>query len=138
MRAGNSAVMRPRFAGLVFLAALLSGCAPAGDGTAPGAGLRDGRWVGRFQSSLGVLGCPTRGTMEVQIRAGRFTGAARAPGVTMTVSGALAASGEIVDGVFFRDGRAAALMTGTFAADAAAGRWQGASCEGVWSLRKFS
>jgi hypothetical protein len=42
------------------------------------------------------------------------------------------------DGVFRRDTRAAAIVTGTFLDKDAAGRWQGASCEGVWSLRRLA
>lgn len=118
-----------------MLVLLVAGCA---GGTPPlGAGPWDGRWVGYFESSVGPLGCPPRGIMDIRIESGRLSGDAHGASVAITVTGAVGETGEIEDGVFRRDNRAAAIMTGTFAAKSAAGRWQGVSCEGVWSLRRF-
>jgi hypothetical protein len=101
-------------------------------------GAGEGRWVGHYESSLGPLGCPSRGVMEVAIKGGKIVGEARGDTFVMTVSGELGPSGEVREGLFRRDTRAAAIVTGTFANKSAAGRWQGASCEGVWSLRRVS
>ncbi len=76
--------------------------------------------------------------MEVTIEGGRIVGEAHGGAFVMAVSGELGPSGELRDGLFRRDTRAAAIVTGTFANKSAAGRWQGASCEGVWSLRRVS
>lgn len=118
-----------------MLVLLMAGC--AGGTPPPGAGPWDGRWVGYFESSIGPLGCPPRGIMDIWIESGRLSGDAHGDGVVIAVTGAVGETGEIEDGVFRRDNRAAAIMTGTFAVKSAAGRWQGASCEGVWSLRRF-
>jgi len=125
--------MSPR-AGL-FLVMLAAGC--AGGDPQPGASAWNGRWVGYFESSVGPLGCPPRGVMDVRVESGRMSGDAQGDAYTIAITGAVGATGEIADGVFRRGGRAAAIMTGTFAAQSAAGRWQGALCEGVWSLRRF-
>ena len=100
------------------------------------AAAQQGRWLGFFESSFGLLGCPTRGAMTVAVAKGAISGDAQADGFVMTISGTLGPNGAIVDGVFRRDTRAAAIVTGTFLENDAAGRWQGASCEGVWSLRR--
>lgn len=100
--------------------------------------VQQGRWLGYFESSLGLLGCPTRGPMTVAVSKGAITGDAQTGGFVMTISGTLGPNGAIVDGVFRRDARAAAIVTGTFLENEAAGRWQGASCEGVWSLRRVA
>jgi len=97
----------------------------------------DGRWVGYFEASIGPLGCPARGVMDVRIDFGRLSGDAHSNAVVIVVTGAVGTAGEIKDGVFRRDNRAAAIMTGTFNARSAAGRWQGAVCEGIWSLRRL-
>lgn len=75
--------------------------------------------------------------MDIAIKAGRLSGRAHGDNFVIAVSGAVRDSGEIEDGVFRRDGRAVAIMTGTFGANNAAGRWQGAACEGLWSLQRF-
>ena len=75
--------------------------------------------------------------MDIVIEAGSLSGRARGNNFVIVVSGAVGDSGEIKDGVFRRDGRAVAIMTGTFGANNAAGRWQGAACEGLWSLQRF-
>lgn len=122
--------------GIATIIAILIGCTAEPSKPKPGAGL-DGRWVGYFESSLGVLGCPARGLMAVEVENGWVVGDAEGSGFTMSVTGALAANGAIQDGVFRRDDRAAAIVTGTFLNDDAAGRWQGASCEGIWTLRRI-
>lgn len=122
--------------GIATIIAILTGCAAEPSKPKPGAEL-DGRWVGYFESSLGVLGCPARGPMAVEVENGWIFGDAEGSGFTMSVTGALATNGAIRDGVFRRDDRAAAIVTGTFLNDAAAGRWQGASCEGIWTLRRI-
>ena len=98
----------------------------------------NGRWVGFFESSLGLLGCPTRAPMLVIFAQGRIDGDAEAESFAMSVGGVVEPDGAIRDGVFRRDARAAAIMTGTFLDNGAAGRWQRASCEGVWSLRRVA
>jgi len=96
------------------------------------------RWIGVFESSLGLLGCPARGPMTIEVVKEAISGEAQAEGFIMSVSGKLGQNGAVLDGVFRRDKRAAAIFTGTFLERDAAGRWQGASCEGVWSLRRVS
>ena len=96
----------------------------------------NGRWVGFFESSLGLLGCPTRGPMLVMVENGVIDGDAEAESFAISISGTVGPDGAILDGVFRRDSRAAAVVTGTFLENEAAGRWQGASCEGLWSLRR--
>ena len=112
---------------------LAAGCAAL---TAPPLGTKvwDGRWVGYFESSIGPLGCPSRIVMDVRVESGQLSGGARGD---FAVTGAVGETGIIEDGVFRRGNRAVAIMTGTFTTRAAAGRWQGMSCEGVWSLRRF-
>jgi hypothetical protein len=129
-------VYRRFVVGIVITIALLAGCAAEPTKPKHITGLDD-RWVGYFESSLGVLGCPARGPMEVEIENGRIAGDAIGNGFTMSVNGVLAANGAIKDGLFRRDDRAAAIVTGTFLNDDAAGRWQGASCEGLWTLRRI-
>ena len=75
--------------------------------------------------------------MDVAVEAGRLSGGAHGENVAIVATGAVGETGEIADGVFWRDERAVAIMTGTFGASGAAGRWQGSSCEGVWSLQRF-
>lgn len=127
--------MLMRIGHALVAAMLLAACASE----APSSGsARDGRWVGYFESSLGPLGCPARGPLDVGIKAGVVSGEALGKGFVMSVSGALDADGALRDGLFRRDDRAAAVVTGTFLDEDAAGRWQGASCEGVWILRRIS
>ncbi|MDD9903666.1 MAG: hypothetical protein OXT06_08880 [Rhodospirillaceae bacterium] len=76
--------------------------------------------------------------MLVIVAQGRIDGDAEAESFAMSVGGVVEPDGAIRDGVFRRDARAAAIMTGTFLDNGAAGRWQGASCEGVWSLRRVA
>lgn len=97
----------------------------------------DGRWVGHFESSLGLLGCPSRSVLDIRIEQGRMAGGGSTASLTVDVSGAVAPSGEIRDGLFRREGRAAAVMAGTFTPTEAAGRWQGSDCEGTWRLQPF-
>ena len=129
-------VYRRFVVGIVTIIAILTGCAAEPSKPKHGAEL-DGRWVGYFESSLGVLGCPARGLMEIEIENGWIVGDAEGNGFTISVNGALAADGAIRDGIFWRDDRAAAIVTGTFLGEGAAGRWQGASCEGIWTLRRI-
>lgn len=76
--------------------------------------------------------------MAVVVEKGTISGDAQAAGFVMSVSGKFGPNGAVLDGVFRRDTRAAAIVTGTFLDKDAAGRWQGASCEGVWSLRRLA
>ena len=94
----------------------------------------NGRWLGFYVSSLGFLGSPTRGPMLVTAAQGRIDGDAEVESFAMSVGCVVEPDGAIRDGVFRRDARATAIMTGTFLDNGAAGRWQGTSCEGVWSL----
>jgi hypothetical protein len=73
--------------------------------------------------------------MEVAVANQTISGEAQGNGFIMSVIGSLASDGAVLEGVFRRDNRAAAIMTGTFLTNDAAGRWQGTSCEGRWSLR---
>ena len=123
-------------AGLVLLVLLVAGCA-AQNAAVVEDDAWDGRWVGYFGSSVGPLGCPLRGVMDVAVEAGRLSGGAHGENFVIVVTGAVGETGAIEDGVFRRDNRAVAIMTGTFGASSAAGRWQGASCEGIWSLQRF-
>ncbi len=125
-----------RVAVVALCVALFVGCV-ADAPRAPSA-VQKVRWVGYFESSLGLLGCPARGPMTVEVEKDTITGDAQAGGFVMSVSGKLGSNGAVLDGVFRRDTRAAAIMTGTFLDKDAAGRWQGASCEGVWSLRRLA
>ncbi len=98
----------------------------------------DGRWVGRFDSSLGLLSCPTRGTLDLWLVEGVVSGAAGAKGVRNTVEGFIGAEGSIRDG-FLKDGvRVVATMTETFGEKSAAGRWVGAVCEGTWTVWRLN
>jgi len=124
-----------RVGAALLAAGLLSGCAAD---PPPPRSLSDGRWVGYFESSLGLLGCPARGPLEVLIESGAVAGEALGKDFAMTVSGKIGLDGALSDGLFRRDDRAAAIVTGTFLDKDAAGRWQGASCEGIWVLRRFS
>lgn len=121
--------------GLATSLAALAGCVADVPPPDPAAAFA-GRWVGFYESSLGILGCPARGPLDVTVESGAVRGNAQADSFVMTLDGALGPDGALRDGVFRRDGRAAAIVTGTFADSAAAGRWQGASCEGVWTLRR--
>lgn len=76
--------------------------------------------------------------MTVEVVKEVISGDAQAEGFTMLFSGKLGPNGAVLDGVFHRDKRAAAIVTGTFLEKEAAGRWQAASCEGVWSLRRMA
>tara|TARA_Y100001934_G_scaffold13520_1_gene16509 strand:+ start:243 stop:476 length:234 start_codon:yes stop_codon:yes gene_type:complete len=76
--------------------------------------------------------------MLVIVAQARIDGDAEAESFAMSVSGVVEPDGAIRDGVFRRDARAAAIMTGTFSDNGSAGRWQRASCEGVWSLRRVA
>ncbi|NKB58941.1 MAG: hypothetical protein GKS00_21640 [Alphaproteobacteria bacterium] len=108
----------------MFLAAVaLAGCADKPGQKQPENAL-DGRWFGHFESSLGPLGCPGRGPLTVEIEKGSLAGDAQGDGFVMAVSGFLGSDGAVQDGVFRRDDRAAAIVTGTFLGTArqAAGR----------------
>lgn len=122
---------------LLLCAAVLAACAQDTPSSGPAAA-QQARWVGFFESSLGLLGCPARGPMAVEIENGQIAGDAQADGFVMGITGKVGPNGAVVDGVFRRDQRAAAIMTGTFLESEAAGRWQGAACEGVWSLRRVA
>ncbi len=126
--------MISRVIGLLLCGALFA-CA----GGTPGhrASPWDGRWVGHFESSLGLLGCPSRSVLDLGIEEGRMTGGASAGSMIISLSGTVSQTGEIREGLFIRDGLAAAVMAGTFTQDDAAGRWQGSSCEGTWRLQRF-
>ncbi len=122
---------------VVLVAAVLGGC--AGDPSAEQSNITlDGRWVGFFETSLGPFGCPGRGVMEINVENRLIVGEAQGNGFVMSVIGTLGDDGSIQDGIFRRDNKAAAIVTGTFLKNDAAGRWQGASCEGIWSLRWIS
>jgi len=97
----------------------------------------DGRWVGHFESSLGLLGCPSRSVLDITIDDGRMAGGGSKGALTIELSGTVAPSGEIREGLFRREGLAAAVMAGTFTRTEAAGRWQGSACEGTWRLQRF-
>ncbi|MFT6580081.1 MAG: hypothetical protein ACJAU6_000508 [Alphaproteobacteria bacterium] len=97
----------------------------------------NGRWVGRYESSLGLFSCPARGTLEFHLVAGKMTGRAAADGATHEVEGRINGAGVIHNG-FLKDGaRTVATLTGTFGAKTAAGRWVGEICEGVWTVWRF-
>ena len=125
-----------QIANVVLSISLLVACVADAPPSDPASTTRE-RWVGYFESSLGVLGCPGRGPMTVIAENGAISGEAQAGGFDMLISGVLGPNGALRDGVFRRDAQAAAIVTGTFLEDAAAGRWQGASCEGVWALRRI-
>jgi len=114
---------------------MLSACAPV---EAPVATQWDGRWVGHFESSLGLLGCPSRGVLDLRIENGVMAGGGNAGPVVIAIRGGGTATGEITNRAFGRDGLAAAVMAGTFTRSDAAGRCQGTTCEGNWSLQRFS
>ncbi|MEX2617568.1 MAG: hypothetical protein WD767_15880 [Alphaproteobacteria bacterium] len=97
----------------------------------------DGRWVGHFESSLGLLGCPARTVLDITVNEGRMAGGGSTRAMTISLSGTISPTGEIREGVFNRDGKAAAVMAGTFTPREAAGRWQGSTCEGTWRLQRF-
>lgn len=120
---------------ILLLSGMLSACAPV---EGPLVSQWDGRWVGHFESSLGLLGCPSRGVLDARIEHGVMAGGGNAGPVIIAIRGSVTPTGEIVDGVFARDGLAAAVMAGTFTSSGAAGRWQGTTCEGNWSLQRFS
>lgn len=122
-------------AAVLLLSGILSACATP---ERPGPSQWDGRWVGHFESSLGLLGCPSRGVLDTQIVNGVMAGGGNAGPVVIAVRGSVAPDGEVIDGVFARDGLAAAVMAGTFRLSGAAGRWQGTTCEGNWSLQRFT
>lgn len=124
-------------AGAALAGLVLAACAGEAPPPDPTAAL-DGRWVGYFESSLGPFGCPGRGPMSVEIERGEIAGEALGSGYVMSIAGGLGPNGAVRDGVFRRDDRAAAVMTGTFLEKDAAGRWQSVACEGVWSLRKVA
>lgn len=126
-----------RIATVSLIAAMLVGCADRPTSQQSDIA-SNGRWVGFFESSLGPLGCPGRSVMEVTVEDRLIVGDAQGNGFVMSVIGTLGDDGSVQDGVFRRDNKAAAIVTGTFLKDTAAGRWQGASCEGIWSLRRVS
>ena len=125
----------------VFMLALgVMGCEGVlfGDERRTGDPRWDGRWVGRFESSLGVFSCPVRGTLELRLAEGVMSGAAEAKGVRHTVEGYIGAEGSIRDG-FMKDGVwAVTTLTGTFGKKSAAGRWVGEVCEGNWTVWRFN
>lgn len=127
-----------RQAGIVSLCVFLLAACSTDEAPPHPAAAYSGRWVGFFESSLGLLGCPTRGPMLVTVAKGKIDGDAEAESFAISISGTVGPDGAIRDGVFRRDARAAAVVTGTFLDKEAAGRWQGASCEGVWSLRRVA
>ncbi len=129
--------MRGRIWKTVLVFALLTGCAlePSREDQRE---VWRGRWVGFFESSLGLLGCPSRGPLELEVKDRTIAGEAQGNGFVMSLSGTLDGNGAVRNGIFFRDRSAAAIVTGTFLENNAAGRWQGASCEGIWSLRRIS
>ncbi len=90
----------------LLVCGLLSACAGMlpGHETTPW----DGRWVGHFESSLGLLGCPSRSVLDLQIDAGRMTGGASTGAMVISLSGAVTQSGEVREGLFIRDGTPAA------------------------------
>lgn len=120
---------------VLLFGSVLSACAGGLSGQV--ASQWEGRWVGHFESSLGLLGCPSRSVLDVTISDGRMTGGGSTAAMTIALSGTVLPSGEIRDGLFIREGMAAAVMAGTFTPTEAAGRWQGSACEGTWRLRRF-
>jgi len=97
----------------------------------------NGRWVGRYESSLGLFSCPARGTLEFRLEAGEMSGRADADGATHEAEGRLNGAGVIQNGFLKEGARAVATLTGTFGAKTAAGRWVGETCEGVWTVWRF-
>ena len=120
---------------VLFFASALSACA----GGSPGdvAARWDGRWVGHFESSLGLLGCPTRSVLDITVDKGRLAGGGSTGAVTISLSGTVSPTGGIREGGFNREGKAAAVMAGTVTPTEAAGRWAGNTCEGTWRLQRF-
>lgn len=125
-----------RFAAALLLCGGLSAC--AADRQAPVSEQWDGRWVGHFESSIGLLGCPSRGVLDARIEKGVIAGSGSAGPIFIVLRGSVSPSGEILDGIFVRDGLAVAVMAGTFAGPTAAGRWQAATCEGTWTMQRFA
>jgi hypothetical protein len=103
-----------------------------------GHGQWDGRWVGRFESSLGLFSCPTRGTMEFRLANGVVSGTAAAEGVGNALEGYMGADGAVLKGFMKNGARAVATLTGTFGEKSAAGRWVGEVCEGTWTVWKLN
>jgi hypothetical protein len=124
-----------RVAGLLLCGGL-SACAAEPPGPAPTKW--DGRWVGHFESSIGLLGCPTRGVLDAQIEKGVMAGGGSSGPILIAIRGTVTPAGEVVDGIFVRDGLAAAVMAGTFTGTTSAGRWQGTTCEGSWTMQRFT
>ena len=103
-----------------------------------GQGQWDGHWVGRFESSLGLFSCPTRGTMEFRLANGVVLGAAETEGVRNVLEGYMGEDGVVQNGFMKNGARAVATLTGTFGAKRAAGRWIGEVCEGTWTVWKLN
>lgn len=100
-----TARFQKRIAVFIVCAQLLGGCAVDAL-QAPSANQKIS-WVGFFESSLGLLGCPARGPMTVEVVKEVISGDAQAEGFTMLFSGKLGPNGAVLDGVFHRDKRAA-------------------------------
>ena len=103
-----------------------------------GQGQWDGPWVGRFESSLGLFSCPTRGTVQFRLANGVVSGVAETEGVRNTLEGYMGEDGAIQKGFMKNGARAVATLTGTFAEKSAAGRWIGEVCEGTWTVWKLN
>lgn len=97
----------------------------------------DGRWVGRYSSSIGLITCPSQGLMELSVRSGEIMGVLQTEGAFQTIQGFVTTAGAVRDTVFVDRTRAVAEMTGSFGEKGASGRWIGPTCEGTWQIWRF-